>query len=59
MGFDEYTDKAYFGDSTIEFEAVETGIPMVLDRKIRWVVAKGQNNVKVCIPMEILISRKF
>ena len=59
LGFDGYTDNAYFGDSTIEFEAVETGIPMVLDRKTRWVVAKGQNNVRVCIPMEIPINRKF
>ena len=59
LGFDGYTDNAYSGDSTIEFEAAETGIPMVLDRKIRWVVAKAQNNVRVCIPMEIPINRKF
>ena len=59
MGFDGYTDYAYFGDNTIEFEAVETGIPMVLNRKTRWVVAKCQNNVRVCIPKEIPINRKF
>jgi len=52
-------DIAYFSGKTIEFEAVETGIPMVLDRNTRWVVAKGQNNVRVCIPMEIPINRKF
>ena len=59
LGFDGYTDIAYFSDNTIEFEAVETGIPMVLDRNTRLVVAKGQNNVRVCIPMEIPINRKF
>ena len=59
LGFDGYTANAYFGNSTIEFGAVETGIPMVLIRKTRWVVAKGQNNVRVCIPVEIPISRKF
>ena len=48
LGFDGYTDNAYFGESTIEFDAVETGIPMVLNRRTLWVVAKGQNNVRVC-----------
>ena len=59
LGFDGYTDNAHFGNSTIEFEAVETGISMVLDRETRWVVAKGQNNVRVCIPMEIPANRMF
>ena len=52
LGFDGYTDNAYFGENTIEFDAVETGIPMVLDRTTRWVVAKGQNNIRVCISTE-------
>jgi hypothetical protein len=47
LGFDGYTDNAYFGENTIEFHAVETGIPMVLNRRTLWVVAKGQNNVRV------------
>ena len=49
LGFDGYTDNAYFGENTIEFDAVETGIPMVLNRRTLWVVAKGQNNVRVCL----------
>jgi cobalamin biosynthesis Mg chelatase CobN len=53
LGFDGYTDNAYFGGNTIEFDAVETGIPMVLDRTTRWVVAKGQNNVRVCLSIEV------
>ena len=55
LGFDGYTDNAYFGENTIEFDAVETGIPMVLNRRTRWVVAKdkGQNNVRVCISIEL------
>ena len=53
LGFDGYTDNAYFGENTIEFDAVETGIPMVLNRRTRWVVAKGQNNVRVCISTEV------
>ena len=53
LGFDGYTDNAYFGENTIEFDAVETGIPMVLNRKTRWVVAKGQNNVRVCLSVQV------
>ena len=53
LGFDGYTDNAYFGPRTIEFDAVETGIPMVLDRTTRLVVAKGNSNVRVCIPIEV------
>ena len=53
LGFDSYTDNAYFGENTIEFDAVETGIPMILNRRSRWVVAKGQNNVRVCISTEV------
>ena len=53
LGFDGYTDNAYFGENTIEFDAVETGIPMVLNRRTRWVVAKGQNNVRVCLSIEV------
>ena len=53
LGYDGYTDNAYFGENTIEFDAVETGIPMVLNRRTRWVVAKGQNNVRVCISIEV------
>ena len=53
LGFDSYTDNAYFGENTIEFDAVETGIPMVLNRRTRWVVAKGQNNVRVCLSIEV------
>ena len=53
LGFDGYVDNAYFGENTIEFDAVETGIPMVLNRKTRWVVAKGQNNVRVCLSVQV------
>ena len=53
LGFSGYTDNAYFGENTIEFDAVETGIPMVLDRTTHWVVAKGQNNVRVCLSIEV------
>ena len=53
LGFDGYTDNAYFGENSIEFDAVETGIPMVPNRRTRWVVAKGQNNVRVCISIEV------
>ena len=53
LGFDGYTDNANFGENSIEFDAVETGIPMVLDRTTRWVVAKGQNNVRVCLSIEV------
>ena len=53
LGFDGYTDNAYFGPRTIEFDAVETGIPMVLDRTTRLVVAKGNSNVRVCIPIKV------
>ena len=53
LGFDGYTDNAYFGENTIEFDAVETGIPMVLNRRTLWVVAKDQNNVRVCISTEV------
>ena len=51
LSFDSYTDNGDFGPNTIEFDAVETGIPMVLDRTTGWVVAKGQNNVRVCKPL--------
>ena len=53
LGFDGYTHNANFGENSIEFDAVETGIPMVLDRTTRWVVAKGQNNVRVCLSIEV------
>ena len=53
LGFDGYTDNAYFGENTIEFDAVETGIPMVLNRRTLWVVAKGQNNDRVCLSIEV------
>ena len=53
LGFDGYTNNAYFGENTIEFDAVETGIPIVLNRTTRWVVAKGQNNVRVCLSIEV------
>ena len=53
LSFDGYTDNGYFGPNTIEFDAVETGIPMVLDRTTRLVVAKGNSNVRVCIPIEV------
>ena len=53
LGFDGYTDNAYFGENTIEFDAVETGIPMVLNRRTLRVVAKGQNNVRVCLSIEV------
>ena len=52
LGFIGYTDNAYFSENTIEFDPMETGIPMVINRKTRWVVAKGQNNVRVCISVE-------
>ena len=51
LSFDSYTDNGYFGPNTIEFDAVETGIPMVLDRTTGWVVAKGQNNIRICKPL--------
>ena len=51
LSFDSYTDNGYFGPNTIEFDAVATGIPMVLDRTTGWVVAKGQNNVRGCKPL--------
>ena len=41
LGFDGYKGNSYFGNNTIEFVTVETGIPMVLDRTTRWAVAKG------------------
>ena len=53
LGFDGYTDYANFGPGTVEFDAVETGIPMVLDRTTRLVVAKGQSNVRVCISIKV------
>ena len=53
MDFDGYTDIANFGPNTIEFDAVETSIPMVLDLNTRWVVAKGQNNVRACLYREV------
>ena len=53
LGFDGYTDNANFGPNSIEFDAVETGIPMVLDRTTRLVVAKGQSNVRVCISIKV------
>jgi len=59
LGFDGYTDNAYFGENTIEFDAVETGIPMILNRRSRWVVAKGQNNVRVCISVEVPAARRL
>ena len=51
LGFDGYTVNAYLCDKTIQFGAVETGIPMVLDRNTGWVVAKGQHNVRVYKPL--------
>ena len=59
LGFDGYTDNGYFGPKIIEFDAVETGIPMVLDRTTRWVVAKGQNNVRICVPINVPAVKKF
>ena len=59
LGFDGYADNAYFGESTIEFDAVETGIPMVLNRRTLRVVAKGQNNVRVCISIEVPAARRL
>ena len=53
FGFSGYTDNANFGENTIEFDAVETGIPMVLNRRTLWVVAKGQNNVRVCLSTRV------
>ena len=58
LSFDSYTDNAYFGPNTIEFDAVETGIPMVLDRSTGWVVAKGQNNVRVCMTINVSTNIK-
>ena len=59
LGFDGYTDNAYFGVNTIEFDAVETGIPMALNRRTRLVVVKGQNNVRVCISVEVPAARRL
>ena len=59
LGIDGYTDNAYFGENTIEFDAVETGISMVLDRTTRWVVAKGQNNLRICVPIKVPAVKKF
>jgi hypothetical protein len=57
LSFDSYTDNAHFGPNTIEFDAVETGIPMVLDRTTGRVVAKGQSNVRVCMPINVSENR--
>ena len=51
LSFDSYTDNGYFGPNTLEFDAVVTGVPMVLARTTGWVVAKGQNNIRVCKPL--------
>ena len=51
LSFDSYTENGYFARNTIEFDAVENGIRMVLDRTTGWVVAKGQNNVWVYMPL--------
>ena len=57
LGFDGYTDNAYFGPNTIEFDAVKTGIRMVLDRTTGGVVAKGQSNVRGCMPIDVSANR--
>ena len=50
---------AYFGPSTIEFAAENGRVQMVLNRKTGWLVSRGKDNVRVCVPLEIPTNRMF